>query len=573
MLDFSVKGRWELKGKRIFAGVILSILLSGCLIVDAAFMKDVRVREGTVAGTYDEAHATVKWLGVPYAKRAAGEGRFKGPRKAEKFKGVKDCSEPAPVNIQFNGRNVIGEEGVLTLDIYRPDTEEADLPVLVFFHGGNNQSSSSRLWVGDKFAGEANAVYVSAQYRLGVLGFNNLPALEEGTPYEKSGNYGLLDQAAALDWVKKNIKSFGGDPKNITVSGFSAGGRDVMAMLISPLFKGKFSKAISFSGGLTVADAEKSRKVIAAKLAPLAVKDGIREEEADAARWLLTDSDAVKNYLTNKKAEDLAPVMAGAVIRMSSFPHLYGDGTLLPKEGFATGNYHSVPLMMLASADEASSFMARDIYFKDRLDKIMTDRKTKDEFTFANRYGSRFYGYFNGQEAAKNIYDNYKDDIYVCTFAFGHDPEVVGEEYATKNGAIHGVFLPFLTDQPLPFTKGTDAFESEGAKELSKAFIATVASFMRTGNPNNSGMLPVRWEKWDPEKRYELVFDADKEDIRITLKESDETYAKILGDLENDGSLPDESKNYIIRHVLNGRWFSGGLDEKFGNADLWDTGF
>ncbi|MCD7974331.1 MAG: carboxylesterase family protein [Phascolarctobacterium sp.] len=118
----------------------------------------------------------------------------------------------------------------------------------------------------------------------------------------------------------------------------------------------------------------------------------------------------------------------------------------------------------------------------------------------------------------------------------------MGEEYATKNGAIHGVFLPFLTDQPLPFTKGTDAFESEGAKELSKAFIATIASFMRTGNPNNSGMLPVRWEKWDPEKKYELLFDADREDIRITIKESDETYDKIIRDLERDESIPGENK-------------------------------
>ncbi len=327
--------------------------------------------------------------------------------------GVKDCSKPAPANIQFNGRKVLGEEGILTLDIYRPDTEERDLPVLVFSHGGNNQYSSSRMWIGDKFAGEADAVYVSAQYRLGVLGFNNLPALGQGTPYEKSGNYGLLDQAAALDLVKKTIKNFGGDPQNITVSGFSAGGRDVMAMLISPLFRGKFDKAISFSGGLTVADAEKSRKVIAAKLAPLAVKDGIKEDVDSAAKWLLTDSDAARNYLMNKKAEDLAPVMAGAVIRMSSFPHLYGDGALLPQEGFATGNYFSVPLMMLTSADEASSFMARDAYFKDRLDKITTDKETRDEFTFANRYGSRFYGYFNGQESAENIYANYKNDIYV----------------------------------------------------------------------------------------------------------------------------------------------------------------
>ena len=79
---------------------------------------------------------------------------------------------------KFNGKNVIGQEGVLTLDVYRPDTGEKNLPVLVFIHGGNNQTSNSRLWMGEKFAKEANAVYVSVQYRLGLLGFNNLPALK-----------------------------------------------------------------------------------------------------------------------------------------------------------------------------------------------------------------------------------------------------------------------------------------------------------------------------------------------------------------------------------------------------------
>lgn len=136
----------------------------------------------------------------------------------------------------------------------------------------------------EKFAKEANAVYVSVQYRLGLLGFNNLPALANGNALNDSGNYGLIDQAYALEWIKKNIDKFGGDANNITVSGFSAGGRDVMAMLISPLFKDKFDKAISFSGGLTVADFAESQKIIAGKLAPLIVADGICADEKRCSR-------------------------------------------------------------------------------------------------------------------------------------------------------------------------------------------------------------------------------------------------------------------------------------------------
>jgi len=133
------------------------------------------------------------------------------------------------------------QKGVLTLDIVRPDTKDTNLPVMVYFHGGNNQASNSRLWIGEKFAQDAKAVYVSVAYRLGGMGFNNLPAMVEkmGT-----GNLGFMDQAEALSWIKKNIKGFGGDAKNVTVSGFSAGGRDVMAMLISPVFKNKFQWSI-----------------------------------------------------------------------------------------------------------------------------------------------------------------------------------------------------------------------------------------------------------------------------------------------------------------------------------------
>lgn len=107
---------------------------------------------------------------------------------------------------------------------------------------------------------------VSVNHRLGLLGYNALPAIQTGTEEENSGNFGLLDLAAALDWVAENAESFGGDSGNITVTGSSAGGRNVMAMLISPVFEGKFQKAISYSGGMTVADMEDSQRVEARAL-------------------------------------------------------------------------------------------------------------------------------------------------------------------------------------------------------------------------------------------------------------------------------------------------------------------
>jgi para-nitrobenzyl esterase len=562
--------------KSYLQGALITALILGggfCQGGEAANFQDkVKTEQGVVTGAYDARHQVVEWLGVPYAAPATGANRWRAPQPAAKHKAALECTQAAPMNIQTKAGKVLGEEGVLTLDIVRPDTTERKLPVMVFIHGGNNQTSSSRLWVGNKFAQEANVVYVSVQYRLGMLGFNNLPALQKGSAYEESGNYGLLDQAAALEWVKKNIKAFGGDEKNITLSGFSAGGRDALAMLISPAFKGKFSKMISFSGGLTVADPALSQKTLARRLAPLVVEDGRADDVVSAEKWLLSadgnEEKAVRNYLQNVKAERLAPIMAGAVIRMSAFPHLYADGKLVPKEGFATKKVNSVPLLLLASSDEFSSFAARDVYFKDRLQQINEDELTTKEFRFANKYGSLLYGLFNGQEAAERLYPHYKKDIYVCKFDFAHGNEVVGEAYRTRNGAFHGVFMPFISDQPNPFTKNTYAFTAPGAQELSKVFISSLANFMRTGNPNTV-LLGNTWSRWNPEYRPEMVFDANRQQARIYSINSRVSYDGILAELEADHSLPDESREYIIKNVLNGRWFSEGLDAKYGNASLW----
>lgn len=555
---------------------VLASLLAVSVFTTAAeaanFNNEVKTQQGVVAGAYDDKHQVVQWLGVPYAQQPTGADRWREAQQAKKHKGILDCTKAAPVNIQYNGKKVLGQEGMLTLDIVRPDTQEKNLPVLVYIHGGNNQASNSHLMEGNKLAQEGNMVYVSVQYRLGLLGFNNLPALADGNKKEKSGNFGFLDQAAALNWVRENIKEFGGDAKNITVSGFSAGGRDVMAMLISPVFKNKFDKAISFSGGLTVADADKSKKTIAQKLAPMVVEDGKQNNLINAENWLLSDNGkdkkAVRQYLQAMPAERLAPVMAGAVIRMSAFPHLYGDGEVLPVEGFATKHYYSVPLLMLASADEFSSFAARDPFFKDRLGLINNDYKTTSEFKFANKYGSALYGFFNGQQSAEVLYPHYKADMYVCSFAFAHTADVVGKEYMVRNGALHGIFQPFLTDQGYGYTKNTDAFEQAGSKELSKAFIASIAAFVRTGNPNTPA-LGTTWQAWNPTYRPELVWDANRQHARISSINSRVSYAGILAEMANDKSINEQSKNYIIHNVLNGRWFSDELDAQYGNPSLW----
>lgn len=442
----------------------------------------------------------------------------------------------------------------------------------MFIHGGNNQVGSKMDLSPTKLAVNANCIVITIDYRLDLLGFNNLPALKTSDPLEDSGNYALLDIAKSLDWIKENAVSFGGNPDSITISGFSAGGRDVMASLISPIMKGKFQKAIAFSGGMTVTDPNDSRKVIAKKLAKLVVEDKIKPTEDAAFEWLQQDTDDVKAYLYNLSANRIVSVMGEALIRMSGFPHLYADGTVLPKDGFATKVYNQVPLIMLTGSGEFSSFTSRDPYFSSALKsgKLLADAKIYNQFRFATDYGSKFYELFNAEESANKMISNYKAPIYTCDILWGNDKKIVGNEMAELVGPTHGIFLPFLTNEDIgPRKEYPESFKNNGAKDLTEKFQNYIANFIRTGNPNGPG-LP-QWESWkySPKGPSQLLFDADKDKAIIKMSYTHTSYKDILQQLESDQSISPEEKNIIITRVLNGRWFSSQFDQYFNNQSLW----
>lgn len=154
---------------------------------------------GKIKGHMDKKNDVIEWLGVPYAKSPVGELRWKAPQKADKWEKTKDVSKYGDTAIQFSNGEVKGSEDALNLDVVRPNNSKKDLPVVVYLHGGNNQSGTSQEIKGNTIVNDIDAVYVSVNYRLGALGFNPLEALKTGSKEENSGNYSLLDIAAALD--------------------------------------------------------------------------------------------------------------------------------------------------------------------------------------------------------------------------------------------------------------------------------------------------------------------------------------------------------------------------------------
>ncbi|MFZ0500627.1 MAG: carboxylesterase family protein [Steroidobacteraceae bacterium] len=217
----------------------------------------VTIAQGTLAGRVD-AQGVRAFKGIPYAEPPVGSKRWTAPVAAGGWQGVRDadrfganCIQPPwPPKIIYNDGLSNFSEDCLFLNVWAP-AHAANAPVIVWIYGGSLVfgGTSEPYYDGTSFAARG-VVFVSMNYRLGALGWLALPALSAESPHDVSGNYGLLDQTAALKWVKRNIAAFGGDPDNVTIMGESAGGLSVAYLLASPLARGLFQKAIGESLGI-----------------------------------------------------------------------------------------------------------------------------------------------------------------------------------------------------------------------------------------------------------------------------------------------------------------------------------
>ncbi|MFY0686403.1 MAG: carboxylesterase family protein [Cyclobacteriaceae bacterium] len=238
-----------------------------------AFAVQVKINNGLIEGNYDTNDGIQTYLGVPFAKPPVGELRWKAPQPLDNWEGVKQAKDFGPRPMQrviwgdMNSRSNGVSEDCLYLNVWTPAKRNTkDLPVLLYYYGGGNVAGDG---AEPRYDGESMAkkgiVVVTANYRLNIFGFLAHPDLTSEASYKASGNYGALDQAAALKWVEENIQAFGGDPNKITIAGESAGSIAVSMQMSSPLSKDRLAGAIGESGAginptmapVTLAEAEK----------------------------------------------------------------------------------------------------------------------------------------------------------------------------------------------------------------------------------------------------------------------------------------------------------------------------
>jgi para-nitrobenzyl esterase len=343
----------------------LVILCAGLLLACASFpaqankaSPQIALESGSLQGVRRDGVEAYK--GIPYAAPPLGALRWEPPEPAEPWKGVRnagafvhDCMQTivpggvAPLRTQ-------PAEDCLYLNVWRPAGRGAKLPVMVWIYGGGwtNGGTSPSIYDGTAFAKDG-VVFVSMNYRVGRFGFFAHPALSAAHPDGLLGNYGYLDQIAALKWVKKNIAAFGGDPGNVTVFGESAGGAGVHMLLVSPLAAGLFNKAIIESGGGRVRTSGPVRQ-LSQDLPGMPSAETIGVAFAKEHRIEGTGTEALA-ALRALPAED---VVDGLVVDVTgkpfaTFSKAMQDGKIMPAvpdDAYPSGHFNRVPLMVGANS-------------------------------------------------------------------------------------------------------------------------------------------------------------------------------------------------------------------------------
>ncbi|MFF5294013.1 carboxylesterase/lipase family protein [Paractinoplanes globisporus] len=278
-----------------------------------------------------------EWLGIPYAAAPTGSLRWTAPKPAASWHGVRDATSFGHRCVQGSGwdpgyENPILTEDCLSLNVYAPSGTRGKRPVLVWIHGGGFTGGAGQDTDPRKFVRQAGAVYVTINYRLGAMGFLNLPGLGSA-----AGTFGLLDQQAALRWVQANIARFGGDPRDVTIAGQSAGGSSVCDQLSSPTGRGLFARAIIMSGGCSLGSTASAQQASQAF-----VREAGCSTAADVVACLRAAPAAT--LLAAQQRAGVRPSVGGV-----AFP-------VDPADAVPAGNFNRVPVLLGQVNNERALF-------------------------------------------------------------------------------------------------------------------------------------------------------------------------------------------------------------------------
>lgn len=490
--------------------VLFSLILF-LTFTQALESQTVNTQYGPVTGHMNE--TVYEFLGIPYASPPVGMLRWKPTvaPQAWSLPVVADSFPPSCPQKRFiQGEpdtlfTLEGEEDCLYLNIWSPDLNQ-NLPVMVFIHGGGNQQGSTsqitggtEIYHGKNLSSRGNVVVVTIEYRLGVLGYLVHPGLELENTAGISGNYAVMDQLFALQWIQQNITAFGGNPENITIFGESAGGVNVGNLLTAPLAAGLFQKAIIQSAAPVVSSYSGAASNGIA-LVDAFIADGNDAEKIAYMRTVHADS--ISKTLHNP--------MAGGMVQMSWQPvvdnYIFND---FPENVFQSGAFNKVPLMIGSNAEEMSLSVVNypDIVCAWLVDSIIQATVPPDWQNTAYM----LYPVLPLAEAKKSATDILTDAQFTATTrrtaqcVAANQTESVWRYFFTHThtldqlavfGSYHGMELFYAFNNWENATFGSGPLFRPADDSTQQNMLTYWTQFARTGNPNN-GILP-EWPLYVP---------------------------------------------------------------------------
>ena len=464
----------------------------------------ILIEGGLISGVRSTTGDIVAYKSVPFAAPPVGDLRWKAPQPVKRWEGIKKCGAfgPSPMQAKptpfmvYTPEFLIPEkpisEDCLYLNVWTKAQKGEKKPVFVWIYGGGFSSGGTAVPIYD---GEAMArkgiIFVSVNYRVGVFGFLAHPGLTKESPDKASGNYGLLDQIAALKWVKKNIAAFGGDPANVTIDGQSAGSMSVNCLVASPVAKGLFKKAIAESGSYLLKS-------------PTLTDNNLEEAEKQGMKL------AAAMHATS--IEELRKVPADELMKFHGGFSPIVDGYVLPQSVakiFAEGKENKVPVITGWNADESfiGAIKNKEGYIK----------QVKEQYGEKADGFLKYYPANTDEEAARSQVKQSRDMIFAASgyrwatlqskqdkapiYVYYFERKLPATADYVKYGAFHTGEVAYVMNNLKFLHRPWEAADYKLANLMSAYWI----NFITMGNPNGPGLPP--WPDFNNYTKQAMVFD------------------------------------------------------------------
>jgi len=475
----------------------LALLVALPLTAHASNPLVIKTDHGKVRGAFTTDNQVRAFKGIPYAAPPVGDLRWQPPQPAAKWKGVRDatefghrCMQPS-VYKDMIFHDPGPSEDCLTLNVWTPaNAKKGSLPVMVWIYGGGFfAGATSEARQDGQFLAHRNVVIVSMNYRLGIFGFFVHPELAAESPHHASGNYGLMDQGAALAWVQKNIANFGGDPKNVTIFGESAGSFSVSTLMASPITRNLFQKAIGESGGAFESgglpyESREQRE-----------QQDVKFAQSAFGTSKLSDLRALPADLLVKKSIEKNPG-----VRVHFSPDV--DGWFLPEpvpDIYAAGKQAHIPLLAGWNADEAR---AEVIYARPPVTAASFTAEAQELFGAAAPEFLKLYPANTDAEAVRSAGDFASDKFIIYSTWRWLEAQVnTGDapvyryrlDLDPPTDKYHPDHIGVFHSDDIEYVFGTldsrqEAHWRPEDRALSNEIGEYWTNFARTGNPNSDGL-------------------------------------------------------------------------------------